>query len=165
MEMRVSEQTLPGIGMRYEADVGDGRHVFVIAHRDGRRELGLIGAADEPEANVMLDQQGAVTIAALLLGARFTVDTRNEAWVSSDEVVVDVVELGEDSAAVGKSQLELDVGDPDAVILAVMSDTTPELIESELLHRCQAGDRVVVAARGARIERVVAALRDPNGAA
>ncbi len=163
MEMRVSEQSLPGVGMRYETEVGDGRHVYVIAHRDGRREIGLIGVGDEPEMHVELDQQAAVMLSALLLGARFTVDTRNEAWVSSDEVVVDVVELSEESAAVGKSQLELDVEDPDAVVLAIMSDATPELIESELDHRCQAGDRVVVAARGARIEGVAAALRDPSG--
>jgi len=163
MEMRVSEQSLPGVGMRYETDVGDGRHVYVIAHRDGRREIGLFGVGDEPEMHVALDQQAAVTIAALLLGARFTVDTRNETWVSSDEVVVDVVELHETSAAVGKSQLELAAEHPDAVVLAVMSDSTPELTESEIDHRCQRGDRVVVATRGARLDGVTAALRDPVG--
>jgi len=87
----------------------------------------------------------AVLLAALLLGARFTVDTRNDARVSSDEVVVDVVELRADSAAVGRSQRELQLGDPDAVVLAVVSDTTPELIEAEELDRAQAGGRVVVA--------------------
>ena len=78
MEMRVSEHVLPGSGMRYEIDVAGGRRLFVIARRDGRREIGVMGEADEPETHVVLDQQGAVTIAALLLGARFTVDTREE---------------------------------------------------------------------------------------
>jgi len=164
VEMRVSEQVLPGIGMRYEIDVAGGRRLFVIARRDGRREIGVMGEADEPETHVVLDQQGAVTIAALLLGARFTVDTREEAWVSSDEVVVDVIELREDSPAVGLYQAELELADPEAVVLAVMSDTTPDLVESETEHRCQVGDRIVVAARAARIAHVTAALQSPSHA-
>lgn len=161
MEMHVSEQSLPGIGMRYEIDVAGGRRLFVIARKDGRRDVGLMGDADEPESFVALDQQAAVTVAALLLGARFTVDTRDESWVSSDEAVVEVVELREGSPVVGLTQAEIDLPDPVAVILAVMSDTTPELVESETDHRCRAGDRIVVAARAAHIARVTASLRDP----
>jgi len=161
MEMRVSEQALPGIGMRYEIDVAKGRRLFLIARPDGRREIGVMGEADEPETHVVLDQQGAVTIAALLLGARFTVDTRDEAWVSSDEVVVEVIALGEDSPAVGLYQAELELSDPEAVVLAVMSNTTPDLVESETEHRCQVGDRIVVAARAAHMTRVTSALLNP----
>lgn len=161
MEMHVSEQALPGIGMRYEIEVAGGRRLFVIARRDGRREVGLMGEGDEPESQVSLDQQAAVTIAALLLGARFTVDTRDEEWVSSDEVVVDVVELREGSPAVGLYQAELKLDDPEAVVLAVISDRTPYLVESETEHRCQVGDRIVVAARAARISQVTALLQAP----
>lgn len=163
VDVRVREQALPGIGMRYEIEVGEGRQLFVIAYRDGRREIGVTGHGDTPDARAGLDQEAAVTVAALLLGARFTVDTREGAWVSSDEVVVDVVELGEVSPAVGKSQAELDLADPEAVVLAVTSDTTPELIESETDYRCQVGDRVVVAARASRIDQVAAALHGPAG--
>lgn len=163
MDVHVSEQALPGIGMRYEFDVGKDRRLFVIACRDGRREIGVVEGHADPESHVVLDQQTSVAVAALLLGARFSVDTRAEGWVSSDEVVVDVAEVGEDSAAVGKSAADLDLGDPDAVVLAVMSDTTPELIESETHYRCKVGDRVVVAARAARIDQVTAALSGTAG--
>ena len=162
MEMRVSEQVLPGIGMRYEIEVPGGRRLYVIARRDGGREIGVVADGDEPESHVVLDQQAAVTIAALLLGARFTVDTSDTAWVSSDEAVVEIVELRDDSAAVGKFQAELELPDPEAVVLAVMSDTTPDLVESEIEHRCQPGDRIVVAARAARIAQVTAALQAPT---
>lgn len=161
MEIRVSEEALPGIGMRYEIDVAAGRRLFVIAHRDGQREIGLMGDSDEPDDHVLLDQQAAVTVASLLLGARFTVDSSEDAWVSSDEVVVDVVELQEGSPAVGLYQDQLELADPEAVVLAVMSDTTPYLVESETEHRCQVGDQVVVAARAARIAHVTAALQAP----
>lgn len=164
VDIRVSEQVLPGIGMRYEIDVAGGRQLFVIAHRDGRREIGVMGEADEPETHVVLDQQDAVAIAALLLGARFTVDTRKEAWVSSDEAVVDVIELRAGSPVVGLSQAQLELADPEAVVLAVMSDATTELVESETDHRCQVGDRIVVAARATRIAHVTAALQGSSHA-
>jgi K+/H+ antiporter YhaU regulatory subunit KhtT len=166
MEMRVVEQMLPGIGMRYEIDVGDARQLYVIVYRDGRRDIGVMGSADEPEAHVALDPQAAVTIAALLLGARFTLDTSSDTWVSSDEAVVEVVELADDSPALGKYPGEIELVDPEAVVLAVMSDSTPELVESETGHRALAGDRVVVAGRAARIAHVTAALRSasPPGA-
>jgi len=161
MEIHVTEQALPGVGMRYDIEVAGGRQLFVIAHRNGHRELGVMDG-DETGARVALDQPTAVTVAALLLGARFTVDTRDNTWISSDEVVVDVVEVSEASPALGRSQAELDLHDPDAVVLAVMSDTTPELVESRTEHRCQVGDRIVVAARAARIAEVAAALQAPD---
>lgn len=160
METRVSEQVLPGIGIRYEIDLGTGEHLYVVASRDGHRQIG-VRQDDDNDSHVVLDQQTAVAVAALLLGARFTVDTRQEEWVNSDEVVVDQVELLDDSAVVGQTQAELTLADPEAVVLAVMSDTTPQLVESDTEYRCQPGDHVVVAARAARIDAVTAALRSP----
>lgn len=117
--------------------------------------------SDEPDEHVLLDQPAAVTVASLLLGARFTVDTSSEEWVSSDEVVVDVVELREGSPAVGLYQDQLELPDPEAVVLAVLSDTPPEVVGSGTAHLCRVGDRIVVAARAAHMSRVVAALGAP----
>lgn len=158
-EMRIVEQALPGIGMRYEFDTGERGRLYVIARRDGRCEFGVMAEGDEPEVQVQLSRESVVTVAALLLGSRFSVDTRDDVWTSSDEVVVDVVEVEEGSPAIGRSKAELELDDPDAVVLAVMSDSTPDLVESETEHLCQVGDRIVVAARGARIGQVVASLR------
>ena len=158
-EMRIVEQALPGIGVRYEFDTGERGRLYVISRRDGRCEFGVMADGDEPEVHVQLSRESVVTVAALLLGSRFSVDTRDDVWTSSDEVVVDVVEVEEGSPAIGRSKAELELDDPDAVVLAVMSDTTPDLVESETEHLCQVGDRIVVAARGARIAQVVVALR------
>lgn len=177
MEIRVSEHPLPGIGVRYEIEGAGRQRLYVVAHRDGRREVGLLSDDGSADLHVSLDQPAAVTIAALLLGARFsfdtgdarrdtsdTSDTSDGAWSNAGEVVVDVVELADGSPAIGRTRMELDLDDPDAVVLAVVSDSTPELVESETEHRCQVGDRVVVAARVARIGAVAAALRalDPR---
>ena len=162
MEMNVTEQVLPGVGVRYEIDMDDGRRLFVIAHRDGQRVVGVMSEADEPDKQVVLDQPAAVTLAALLLGARFTIDTSNEEWVSSDEVAVEVVELGEGSPALGLYQAEVELADAEAVVLAVLSDSSSDLVKSEDHHRLQVGDRIVVAARGAHIAQVTEALQSPT---
>lgn len=161
MEMRVREERLPGIGMRYDLDLPDHRRLFVIAEPGGRRHLGLSRGGDEPEWQVTLDQDRAVMVAALLLGARFTLDTSHDDSVASDEVVVDTVELGPASPAIGKVLPEIALPDADAVVLAIVSDSTPELVEDDAAHRCLPGDRVVVAARGARIDELSRHLRGP----
>lgn len=74
------------------------------------------------------------------------------------------MEIRPGSPVVGLHQAELELPDPEAVVLAVMSDTTPDLVESETEHRCQVGDRIVVAARAARIAHVAAALNAPDDA-
>lgn len=38
VEARVTEDVLPGVGRRYEIEAG-GSRLYVIAHRDGRREF------------------------------------------------------------------------------------------------------------------------------
>lgn len=72
---------------------------------------------------------------------------------------MEVVELREGSPAIGLYPAELMLADAEAVVLAVMSGSTRDLVESETHHRCQVGDRVVVAAREARIAEVTAALQ------
>jgi TrkA domain protein len=161
MEIRVRETNLPGVGVRYDVDADGGPHLFVVVRRDGRRTLGLTGEGDEPAWQLALEQGQAVTVAALLLGARFTLDTTADAQVASDEVVVDSVEVREGSPAVGLTKREMSLPDDEAVLLAVISDSTPQLVEDEANHRCLPGDRVVVAARGSRIDEVLAYLQGP----
>jgi TrkA domain protein len=160
VEIRIREERLPGIGMRYDVDLATGQRLFVVAEMGGRRHIGGGRAGDAPEWEVMLDQEHAVILAALLLGARFTLDTREDPRVASNEVVVDTVELGGSSPALGKTKAEIRLAE-DAAVLAIISDATPALIEDEAVHRCQPGDRVVVAARADRIDEVAHDLAGP----
>ena len=153
------EVRLPGVGMRYEIELGDGARLVIVAQRTGRRELGLSRGGDSLEWNVALGQEEAVMLASLLLGARFTLDTSDDDRLASDEVVVDTVELRAGSPAIGHAAAEITLPDPDAAVLAVISDSTPEVLEDEVSYRSRPGDRVIVAARAAQIDRVVEHLR------
>jgi K+/H+ antiporter YhaU regulatory subunit KhtT len=161
MEIRVREQHLPGIGMRYDLAIGDGQSVFVITDTRRRRYLGLVRDGGEPEWQLELPPDHAVTLASLLLGARFTLDTRADEEVATDEVVVDTATLGPASPLLGLSADEVELPGEGAVLLAVISDSTPELVEDEAHYRCQPGDRVVVAGRGTDIAALLDHVAGP----
>ena len=49
---RIEETSLPGVGVRYDFVVEDGRRIGVVHHRTGRQEL-FIGSAEDPDATIV----------------------------------------------------------------------------------------------------------------
>ena len=160
MDIHIREQRLPGIGHRYELDVDAGRQLVVVVQDGGRREVGLVSRlAEEPEAVVSLSEEQAVALAALLSGARFSIDSTGDDHIDADEVVVETVTLGPASPAIGRPLNEIPLmGDAQAAVLAVIRDETPELVEDENTRPSQAGDRVVIAVRRQHLATVVSQL-------
>ena len=158
MDIQIREQRLPGIGRRYDLALDRRRTLTVVVNdRSGGRELSVVsGDAEEPDVTVTLTQDQAVTLAALLTGARFSIDTTGDSRVDADEVVIETVTLGPASPAIGKPMEGVALtGDDEAAVLAVIRDDTPELVEQEEGRRCQPGDRVVIAVRRERLSDVV----------
>lgn len=155
MSIQIREQPLPGIGHRYDIGLGRNQHLTVIVRRDGGREVG-IGSddADAPDASAALDQAQAVAVAAILAGARFSITT-DDPRAESDAVRVETVILTENSPAIGYVAADIPLlHNSDASVLAVIRDETPELLEDVSRQPCRPGDRVVVAARQARLSDV-----------
>jgi len=153
MDLRIREQRLPGIGNRYDLPLDRGRHLMIVVGRDGRCQVGVVtGDADEPDRVVSLSREQAVAVAALLAGARFTIDTTEDQRVDADEITVETLELGVASPAVG--QVIDDVALPaesDATILAVIRDKPADLVEEQPVDPLRAGDRIVISARRDRL--------------
>jgi len=160
MNIQIREQTLPGIGHRYEFDVDAGRKLTVVVQHEGRREVGLVSRlAEEPDVVVSLSQEQAVALAAILSGARFSIDSTGDDQIDADEVVVETVTLGPGSPVLGRPAKDVRLsGDAEAAVLAVIRDDTPELVEDEAARPCQPGDRVVIAARRQNVAAVVRQL-------
>ncbi|MBC3190025.1 cation:proton antiporter regulatory subunit [Pseudonocardia sp. C8] len=77
--MNVDVTPLPGIGVRKEIELRNGRRIGVISHRDGRIEL-ILSRADDPDACVAalpltVEEAGAL---ANLLGAPQLVNQLND---------------------------------------------------------------------------------------
>jgi hypothetical protein len=160
MDRRIREQRLPGIGHRYDLTAGGGKTLVIVVQHSGGRMLSIgTSDADEPEAAVTLTEDQAVAVAALLRGARFTIDTREDDRTSADEIAVETIVLGPTSPAIGMAVD--DVGLPaDSVPPSLPSSGTahPKLVEDDTVEPCHAGDRVVVSARRDRFPDVVALL-------
>ena len=156
MDVRIREQALPGVGHRYELLLERGRRLIVVVQRDGGREVAIgHGDTDEPVAVVSLSLDQAVATAALLTGARFSIEADGDAE-DAEDVAVETVTLGERSPAIGRLVRDVPLlADSDAAILAVIRDDTPELIEDQTARPCEPGDRIVVAARRERLGAVV----------
>ena len=73
LEIQIREERLPGIGHRYELELGNDRRLVVVAHDSGKRDIGVVsGDADVPDFIVSLTPDQAAAVAAILAGARFS---------------------------------------------------------------------------------------------
>jgi TrkA domain protein len=70
--MEINETPLPGVGLRYDFTTRSGRHVGVVSHRSGRRDL-LVYDRGDPDTCaevVQLNEEEADTLAEILGAAR-----------------------------------------------------------------------------------------------
>ncbi|MBY8873755.1 potassium transporter TrkA [Micromonospora sp. PLK6-60] len=67
-------QELPGIGKRYDVDLGGHtQRISIVARRDGTRDLYVFAAgADDPVAVIEMSEEQARKVGALLAGIYFS---------------------------------------------------------------------------------------------
>ncbi|PZG18847.1 potassium transporter TrkA [Micromonospora craterilacus] len=67
-------QELPGIGKRYDVDLGSNtQRISIVVRRDGTRDLYVFAAgADDPVAVIDMSEEQARKVGALLAGTYFT---------------------------------------------------------------------------------------------
>jgi TrkA domain protein len=78
--MDVEETPLPGIGLRREIVLDNGRRVGIVIHRDGQTEL-IISRLDDPDAclvAVPMSVQEAATLGGLLGGPKLVAQLSEE---------------------------------------------------------------------------------------
>lgn len=161
--LNVIEQPLPGLGQRFEFQLDPEHDLTVVALRDGERHLTILDRTDgEPViTTIRLDPDQAVTLGALLLGARFTIDEPARAQ-RPGAVIVDTVMITAHAAAIGKTpSAALDQVDAEAVVLAVIRDHSGEIIEDHHEVELAEGDRVAIAVHRDRHHDAIQTLGGP----
>lgn len=79
-DMSLHETSLPGIGVRRELDLADGRRIGVVTHRDAQTEL-ILSDAEDPDACAAclpLTLEEASALGALLSGPRLVSQPQEE---------------------------------------------------------------------------------------
>lgn len=155
----IREVKLPGVGIRYEFDTEDGKHMGVLAHRSGRRELfiGSSGDPDEFKRLVGLSRTDARTLADLL-GVSRVAEQLADLQQRIEGLVIDWLPVRDDAAYVGRT-----IGDAQirsrtgvSVVAVVRGEDAIPAPGPEVAMR--AGDYLVVVGTGRGIEQVVEQL-------
>jgi K+/H+ antiporter YhaU regulatory subunit KhtT len=156
-EVHVREHPLPGNSRLFWLTLADGSVIGVASHSVGTgREVSLtLPGQDEPALTTRLSDVEATTLAALLSGVRFLVETpADHAPVGGANLRT--LTIGAGSPAIGVKVADIDVPSPgDARVIAVIRDDTPELVEEDPRRPCQPGDRLVLVGRPEAMRELV----------
>jgi TrkA domain protein len=143
----VVEQSLPGIGHRYDVRAADGGSVTVVIHHSGRRDIYVAERGDDEGTSVELTDSQARALGAILGGAYFKPAVVEEIESVIGGLLIDWVTLDENSPATGKTIAELEIRSRTKMtVAAILRDHTP-LIAPEPSEALLAGDRLVVIGR------------------
>jgi TrkA domain protein len=152
----IREVRLPGLGIRYEFETEDGRHISVLAHRSGRRDLFIGSASDSDEFKrlVGLSQADARTLTELL-GASRIAEQLAELQQRIEGLVIDWLPVPDDSPYVGRTIGDARIRTRTGVsVVAVVrgEDATPAPGPDVEMH---SGDYLVVVGTARGIEGIV----------
>lgn len=144
--MDVSETDLPGVGKRFELDIGSGETVVILVHNTGRRELFLRPDPDaDAEELLDLTDKQARMVGSILEGAHFQpIATDETATKIGDNIMLEWYTLESDSPLVGQSLAEANVRNATGATVTAI-ERGDDVIQSPDPERVfEAGDRLIV---------------------
>ncbi|WP_254832511.1 cation:proton antiporter regulatory subunit [Haloglomus salinum] len=164
--MTVYETDVPGVGKKFEVDVGGGARAVVLLHHDGRVELFRRPDADADSQKVFeLTSQQANYLGSILEGAYFETVDMDRLSVPLGDAIIEWVDITDASPVAGRTLAEADLRAVSGVsVIAVQRgpDTVPNpgpdfrvepgdiLVtlgtreqQSVFADRCQGGDATI----------------------
>ena len=144
--MDISETDLPGVGKRFEVDIGDDESAVVVVHNTGRRELFVRPepSADAEELLNLSDKEARI-IGSILEGAHFQpVATDHTATQIGDNVMLEWYTLDEASPLVGQTLAEADVRNATGATVAAIERGEDVIQSPEAEFAAEADDQFIV---------------------
>lgn len=102
--MTVYESDLPGVGRKFEIDIGDGAQLVIVIHNTGKREVYRKPDPDADAEKVFeASNQLSQTIGSILEGAKFQpVEVDHEGTMLPGDTVIEWYKVGADSSVAGR---------------------------------------------------------------
>jgi TrkA domain protein len=156
----IREVKLPGVGVRYEFETSEGKHIGVVSHRSGLREI-YVSRSDDPDEfrRVIGLAPGDARTLAELLGATRVAEQLAELQQRIEGLVIDWLPVREDSVyagrTIGDTRLRTRTG-VSVVALVRGEDAVPAPGPQDVL---ESGDYLVVVGTARGIEQAVELLR------
>lgn len=108
--MTVYETDVPGVGKKFEVEIGGDQRLVLLLHHDGKREV-----FHKPDSNAdaerlfTLSGERARKVGAILQGAYFQPVETSEVEVPLGEAIIEWLDVEEGSSLVGQSLAEAHV--------------------------------------------------------
>ena len=108
MPLEIRETRLPGIASKFTMSLASGRRLVVIVHTDGKRELYFFrnARADEPAAVLVLDDDEARQLGAIVGGAYERPKIVEDLELALGELQIEWIQVPDDSPTIGKTLAE-----------------------------------------------------------
>lgn len=153
--MPISESDLPGVGTKFEIDIGEGEQLVVVVHNGGKREIYHRERADADSVKLLeLSDRLARTVGSILEGAHFQpVPTESAETLLSEESTLEWFTVEEGAEVAGRALGESRVGERTGVSVLVVrgpDGTVPSPSAETVL---EAGDTLVVQGSREELER------------
>lgn len=119
--MVIYETDVPGVGKRFEVEIGDEERFVVVIHHDGKREL---FRREDPDADAEklfdLTSKQANRVATALEGADFQPLDIDAADIPLGGAIMEWVEVPEDSPLVGNTLQAAEIGERTGATIAAI---------------------------------------------
>jgi TrkA domain protein len=156
--MTVYETDVPGIGKKFELDLGGGARAVVLLHHDGRVEVFRRESPDADSEKVFdLTQGQANRLGSILEGAYFEAVSTEELSVPLGDAIIEWVDIDEDSAVAGRTLAESDLRNVSGVSVIAVQRGEETVPNPDAEFRIEPGD--ILVAIGTREQQAVFAER------
>ena len=156
----IHEVKLPGVGVRYEFQTGEGRRIGVISHRSGLREIYVSRSEDPDEFRRVLglSPDDARTLAELL-GATRVAQQLTELQQHLEGLVIDWLPVREDSPYRGRTVGEAGLRSRTGVSIVAIVRGEEAVPAPGPDVRLESDDYLVVVGTSRGVEQAVEILR------
>lgn len=124
-DMTVYETDVPGVGKKFEVEIGGDERLVLLLHHDGKREV--FRKADpnaDAERLFTLSGDRARKVGAILQGAYFQPVETSEVEVPLGEAIIEWIDVEDDSSLVDQSLAEARIRErTGASIIAIQRDS------------------------------------------
>ena len=143
--MTVFETDLPGVGKKFEMEIGGGNRLVTIIHHDGKREVYWQPDADaDGERLFTLTDRQARTFGSILDGSQFQPVDMDEVEVPLGEAFIEWVDIDADSPLVGTSLEAADIRQQTGVSVIAIQRGEDTIANPEATNRIQEDDILVI---------------------
>ncbi|RTZ61433.1 MAG: potassium transporter TrkA [Gammaproteobacteria bacterium] len=159
--MEFFKQTeLPGIGKRFSIKLSSGQIVSVIIHHSGKREIYVLDEDGDVECTVTLTDQEAREMGMVLAGAFYQPVEGDKMQMLLKQLVMEWVELPEQSPLIGQTLAEADIRKKTGVIvLGVVREGEIFPAPDPKSFRFEVGDIAIVVGNRQQIDNFVRTYR------